>query len=188
MSEPQPRRAAVTGIGVIAPNGASTETFWKSTREGISVLDRVDREGCEDLPLRVAGQVRDFDPSAAIEERFLVQTDRFTHFAMAAADFALDDAQLGRPETDAAPFSVGVVTAAGSGGGEFGQRELQQRGARAVASSARTSPSPGSTPPAPARSPSAAASRAPARSSPPTRPAAWTPSPTRRGRCAVAPT
>ncbi|MDQ0682290.1 minimal PKS chain-length factor (CLF/KS beta) [Streptomyces achromogenes] len=126
MSEPLPRRAAVTGIGVVAPNGASTETFWKSAKEGISVLERITREGCEHLPLRVAGQVRDFDPSAAIEERYLVQTDRFTHFAMAAADLALDDAGLGRPETDAAPYSVGVVTAAGSGGGEFGQRELQQ--------------------------------------------------------------
>jgi len=125
MSEPLPRRAAVTGIGVVAPNGASTETFWKSSKEGINVLERVTREGCEHLPLRVAGQVRDFDPSAAIEERYLVQTDRFTHFAMAAADLALDDAGLGRPETDAAPYSVGVVTAAGSGGGEFGQRELQ---------------------------------------------------------------
>ncbi|MEU1105060.1 MULTISPECIES: ketosynthase chain-length factor [Streptomyces] len=126
MSEPRIRRAAVTGIGVVAPNGASTETFWKSTTEGISALERITREGCEHLPLRVAGLVRDFDPSAAIEERFLVQTDRFTHFAMAAADLALDDAQLHRPETDEAPFSVGVVTAAGSGGGEFGQRELQQ--------------------------------------------------------------
>jgi minimal PKS chain-length factor (CLF/KS beta) len=126
MSEPHPRRAAVTGIGVVAPNGASTETFWKSTREGISVLDRITREGCEQMPLRVAGEVRTFDPSAAVEERYLVQTDRFTHFAMAAADLALEDAGLGRPDTDGSPFSVGVVTAAGSGGGEFGQRELQQ--------------------------------------------------------------
>ncbi|MFF4256778.1 ketosynthase chain-length factor [Streptomyces sp. NPDC001663] len=126
MSEPQARRAAVTGIGVVAPNGASTDTFWKATKEGICVLDRITREGCEHLPLRVAGEVRDFDPAAAIEERFLVQTDRFTHFAMAAADLALDDARLGRPATDEAPFEVGVVTAAGSGGGEFGQRELQQ--------------------------------------------------------------
>lgn len=55
-----------------------------------------------------------------------MQTDRFTHFAMASADQALDDAGLDRPDTDEAPFSVGVVTAAGSGGGEFGQRELQQ--------------------------------------------------------------
>jgi minimal PKS chain-length factor (CLF/KS beta) len=126
MSEPSSRRAAVTGMGVIAPNGVGTETFWKATREGIAVLDRVTREGCEDLPLRVAGEVRDFDPSAAVEERFLVQTDRFTHFAMAAADLALEDARLSRTLTDDDPFSVGVVTAAGSGGGEFGQRELQQ--------------------------------------------------------------
>ncbi|MCI3242737.1 MULTISPECIES: ketosynthase chain-length factor [Streptomyces] len=126
MSEPRSRRAAITGMGVIAPNGAGTDTFWKATREGIGVLDRVTREGCEHLPLRVAGEVRDFDPSAAVEARFLVQTDRFTHFAMAAADLALEDARLGRTVTDAAPFSVGVVTAAGSGGGEFGQRELQQ--------------------------------------------------------------
>ncbi|WP_055490537.1 ketosynthase chain-length factor [Streptomyces sp. TP-A0356] len=126
MRAPHPRRAAVTGIGVVAPNGTNSETFWKSTREGLSVLDRVTREGCENLPLRVAGEVRAFDPSSLIEERYLVQTDRFTHFAMAAADFALEDARLGPADADAAPFSLGVVTAAGSGGGEFGQRELQR--------------------------------------------------------------
>ncbi|MGW3494646.1 ketosynthase chain-length factor [Streptomyces sp. NPDC001020] len=126
MNAPHVRRAAVTGIGVVAPNGTSTDAFWKSTQEGMSVLDRVTREGCEHLPLRVAGEVRSFDPSAAVEERYLVQTDRFTHFAMAAADLALADARLGQADTDAAPFSLGVVTAAGSGGGEFGQRELQR--------------------------------------------------------------
>ncbi|ARF58623.1 ketosynthase chain-length factor [Streptomyces gilvosporeus] len=119
------RRAVVTGIGVIAPNGVSTEVFWKATREGMSVLDLVTREGCEQLPLKVAGEVRDFDPAALIEERYLVQTDRFTHFAMAAANLALDDARLGRADYNDSPFAVGVVTAAGSGGGEFGQRELQ---------------------------------------------------------------
>ncbi|GAA3780110.1 ketosynthase chain-length factor [Streptomyces chiangmaiensis] len=135
MSALHPRRAAVTGIGVVAPNGTNTDTFWKSTREGMSVLDRITREGCEHLPLRVAGQVRAFEPSAAIEERFLVQTDRFTHYAMAAADLALEEARIGRDIVTDAPFSLGVVTAAGSGGGEFGQRELQQlwgRGSRFV--------------------------------------------------------
>ncbi|MFB7338009.1 ketosynthase chain-length factor [Streptomyces adustus] len=126
MTSQRTRRAAVTGIGVVAPNGLSTETFWKSTQEGVSVLDRVTREGCEHLPLRIAGEVRGFDPSELVEERFLVQTDRFTHFAMAAADQALADARLGRADTDRDPFAVGVVTAAGSGGGEFGQRELQR--------------------------------------------------------------
>ncbi|MFD7435623.1 ketosynthase chain-length factor [Streptomyces sp. NPDC059861] len=126
MSEPHDRRAAVTGIGVVAPNGTTIDTFWKATKEGLNVLDRVTREGCEHLPLKVAGEVRGFDPAATIEERFLVQTDRFTHFAMAAADFALEDARLGQADTSEEPYSIGVVTAAGSGGGEFGQRELQQ--------------------------------------------------------------
>ncbi|MFF0360165.1 ketosynthase chain-length factor [Streptomyces fungicidicus] len=124
MNNRRPRRAAVTGIGVIAPNGMRTDAYWKSVSEGISVLDSVTREGCEQLPLRVAGEVRAFDPAALIEDRFLVQTDRFSHFAMAGAALALDDAGLGGEPTE--PFSIGVVTAAGSGGGEFGQRELQK--------------------------------------------------------------
>ncbi|MFJ3922012.1 beta-ketoacyl synthase N-terminal-like domain-containing protein [Streptomyces sp. NPDC090022] len=121
-----PRRAVITGIGVVAPNGTGAEAFWKATQSGLSVLDHVTREGCEDLPLRVAGEVRGFDAGAVIEERYVVQTDRFSHFALAAADLALDHARFGRSEWEADPFSVGVVTAAGSGGGEFGQRELQR--------------------------------------------------------------
>lgn len=124
MSNRRPGRAAVTGIGVVAPNGLRTDAYWKSVREGLGVLDLISREGCDHLPLRVAGEVRSFDAAALIEDRFLVQTDRFSHFAMAAAALALDDAGLGGEPAE--PFSVGVVTAAGSGGGEFGQRELQK--------------------------------------------------------------
>lgn len=123
-SRQQGRRAVVTGLGVVAPNGVGADAFWKATRQGVSVLDRISREGCADLPLRIAGQVRDFDPRSAIDSRYLVQTDRFTHYAMAAADLAVADAGF-VPDPDR-PFGVGVVTAAGSGGGEFGQRELQQ--------------------------------------------------------------
>ncbi|GGW56699.1 ketosynthase chain-length factor [Streptomyces xantholiticus] len=120
------RPPVVTGIGVVAPNGVGAETFWKSTVEGISALDRVTREGCGHLPLRVAGEVRGFDPESTVEQRFLVQTDRFSHFAMAAADLALADADISGGAYDGTPYAVGVVTAAGSGGGEFGQRELQR--------------------------------------------------------------
>ncbi|MFI7409338.1 ketosynthase chain-length factor [Streptomyces sp. NPDC049627] len=126
-SDIRTRRTAVTGIGVVAPNGLHTDTYWKSVKEGASVLDRITREGCDHLPLRVAGEVRGFDPAALIEETFLVQTDLFTHFALAAADAALQDAGLTKAAAVAdSPYSVGVVTAAGSGGGEFGQRELQK--------------------------------------------------------------
>ncbi|MFE6498424.1 beta-ketoacyl synthase N-terminal-like domain-containing protein [Kitasatospora sp. NPDC057738] len=123
-SRQQGRRAVVTGLGVVAPNGVGADAFWKATRQGVSVLDRISREGCTGLPLRIAGQVNGFDPQSAIDNRFLVQTDRFTHYAMAAADLAVADAGF-RPDPEQ-PFAIGVVTAAGSGGGEFGQRELQQ--------------------------------------------------------------
>ncbi|MEV4918183.1 beta-ketoacyl synthase N-terminal-like domain-containing protein [Streptomyces tirandamycinicus] len=126
MSPRQDRRPVVTGIGVVAPNGVGTDAFWKSTREGISVLDHITREGCDHMPVRVAGEVRGFDPESLVEERYLVQTDRFTHFAMAAADMALADARITAGDYSESPFAVGVVTAAGSGGGEFGQRELQR--------------------------------------------------------------
>ncbi|WP_405020614.1 ketosynthase chain-length factor [Kitasatospora sp. NBC_00070] len=118
------RRTVVTGIGVVAPNGIGADDFWKATREGTSVLGPVTREGCAHLPLRIAGEVRGFDAEQAVEGRYLVQTDRFTHYAMAAADLALADARFDAGAGP--PFGVGVVTAAGSGGGEFGQRELQQ--------------------------------------------------------------
>ncbi|MFD8702387.1 beta-ketoacyl synthase N-terminal-like domain-containing protein [Kitasatospora sp. NPDC059648] len=123
-SRQQGRRAVVTGLGVVAPNGVGADAFWKATRQGVSVLDRISREGCTDIPLKVAGEVRQFDPQSVIDSRFLVQTDRFTHYAMAAADLAVADAGF-QPDPEQ-PYAVGVVTAAGSGGGEFGQRELQQ--------------------------------------------------------------
>ncbi|MEY9892696.1 minimal PKS chain-length factor (CLF/KS beta) [Catenulispora sp. MAP5-51] len=119
------RRAAVTGIGVVAPNGVGTDGFWKATAEGTSVLAPIDRDGCDGYPLRIAGLIKGFDAVQFVEERVLVATDRFTHYALAAAGLALADS--GVPvDADADPFGVGVVTAAGSGGGEFGQRELQQ--------------------------------------------------------------
>ncbi|MFF5448640.1 ketosynthase chain-length factor [Streptomyces sp. NPDC012888] len=126
MSPAPERTAVITGIGVVAPNGVGSTAFWKATQAGQSVLDRITRKGCEHLPLRIAGEVRDFDPHGLIEERYLVQTDRFTHFSLAAADMALEQGLLGRADYEDDSFSVGVITAAGSGGGEFGQRELQQ--------------------------------------------------------------
>jgi len=118
------RQAVVTGLGVVAPNGVGADSFWKAIQEGATVLGPVTREGCTDLPLHIVGEVSGFDPAGLIESRYLVQTDRFTHFAMSAADLALADARLDIDQQ--APFATGVVTAAGSGGGEFGQGELQR--------------------------------------------------------------
>lgn len=125
---PGARAAVVTGVGVVAPSGIGAETHWKAVREGIGALEAITRDGCTDLPLRVAGEVRGFDADAVVDGRYRVQTDRFTHFAMYAAELALADAALDPAHLP--EYAAGVVTAAGSGGGGFGQRELENLWAR----------------------------------------------------------
>lgn len=130
--------AVVTGIGVVAPTGTGADAFWKATVDGTRALDVIGAPGCEDLPLRVAGEVRGFDAAEYVPGRVLIQTDRFTHLALAAADLAIADARLPHTEADSGAehaFDRGVVMAACLGGVEFGQREIGQlwsRGPRTV--------------------------------------------------------
>ncbi len=124
MSTEQPQRAVVTGIGVIAPNGLSADTYWKSVQEGIGVLDRITREGCEHLPSRSRARS---GPSTPRPSSRTASSSRPTGSATTP---------WRRPRSPSTtPVSAGtlprtpspsVVTAAGSGGGEFGQRELQK--------------------------------------------------------------
>lgn len=52
---------AVTGIGVIAPNGLGTDEFWTATQKGISGIDRISRYDPSAYPTRLAGEVKDFE-------------------------------------------------------------------------------------------------------------------------------
>ncbi|WP_405682981.1 beta-ketoacyl synthase N-terminal-like domain-containing protein [Streptomyces sp. NBC_00057] len=118
------RRTVITGMGVIAPSGVGVDAFWRSALEGRGSLGRLSRYPSDGYPLTVAGEVLDYDPAGSIDSRITVQTDRFTQFALAAADLALEDAEL-RPD-DLPPYSFGAVTASAAGGVEFGQREIER--------------------------------------------------------------
>ena len=72
---------------------------------------------------QLAGEVTDFDVDDYIERRLQVQTDHWTHMALAATQMAFDDASFEPFEHD--PYSMSVITASSSGGNEFGQREIQ---------------------------------------------------------------
>ena len=115
--------AVVTGLGVIAPNGLGTEEYWAGALAGRSGLGKVTRFDATGYPSRVAGEIDDFAAEDHIPSRLLPQTDRMTRFALAAADWALQDAGVG--VGDLPEYETGVVTAASGGGVEFGQRELQ---------------------------------------------------------------
>lgn len=117
-------RAVVTGVGVVAPTGANTDLYWKATVEGACAIGPLRRYDSTGYPLVLGGEVRDFSPEQLIEPRIVVQTDRFTQLALAAAELALQDAGL--DPGGLSPFDVGVVTASCAGGVEFGQREIEQ--------------------------------------------------------------
>lgn len=121
------RRAVITGIGVVAPTGLGVAEHWKTTLAGQCRIAPFTRYP-DTSPIRLAGQVEDFDPAEHISNKFLVQTDRWTWFALAAADHALGDSGLDLAALD--PFDVSVVTASASGGNEFGQREIEALWAR----------------------------------------------------------
>lgn len=117
------RRAVITGIGVVASNGIGTEQYWAATRAGKSGIKRISRFDPAKYDTQLAGEVVDFTPTDYIEQRLIVQTDRWTWMDLAATKMALDDA--GIVPAQEAPYAMSVVTASGSGGNEFGQREIQ---------------------------------------------------------------
>ncbi|MEU6083879.1 ketosynthase chain-length factor [Streptomyces sp. NPDC047108] len=114
---------AVTGIGVTAPNGLGTDAYWRATREGVSGIGPVTRFDAEQYPARLAGEVPDFEATDHLPSRLIPQTDHMTRLALAAADWALADA--GVTPSELADYEAGVITAASSGGFEFGQNELE---------------------------------------------------------------
>jgi 3-oxoacyl-(acyl-carrier-protein) synthase len=116
------RRAVVTGIGVVAPTGIGAAEHWKTSLAGECRITEFTRYP-DTSPIKVAGQVKNFDEVEHISNRLLVQTDRWTWFALAATDLALADSGLEIDRMD--PYSVSVLTASSSGGNEFGQREIE---------------------------------------------------------------
>nr|WP_026341945.1 ketosynthase chain-length factor [Actinomadura atramentaria] len=115
-------RAAITGVGVTAPNGLGTEAFWKATLAGESGIDRITRFVPDGYPARLAGEVPGFVAADHLPSRLIPQTDHMTRLALVAAAWALEDAGLDPAELP--EYEMGVVTASSSGGFEFGQGEL----------------------------------------------------------------
>jgi 3-oxoacyl-[acyl-carrier-protein] synthase II len=108
------QRVVVTGLGAVSPLGCGVEDNWRALlagRSGIAPITAFDPTG---LPVRIAGEVTDFDPATYLERRDIKKVDRFAQLAIAAAQMAVDDARLVvTPET--AP-RIGVVVGVGMGG------------------------------------------------------------------------
>jgi len=103
-------RVVVTGLGPVTPVGTGVEEFWTGLTTGRNGIGPIERFDASDLPVRLAGDVRDFDPSLWMDAKEIRRTDRFVHYAIAAAKLAWQDA--GTPEIPseraAVVFSTGI--------------------------------------------------------------------------------
>ncbi|MGV9293043.1 ketosynthase chain-length factor [Amycolatopsis sp. NPDC003676] len=113
---------AVTGLGVVAPNGVGVEEYWAATLAGRSAIGRITRFDPAGYGAELAGEVN-LDAKKLLPGRLLPQTDHMTRLALIAAAEAFADA--GVDPAALPPYAAGVVTAASGGGFEFGQRELE---------------------------------------------------------------
>ncbi|MEV4922007.1 ketosynthase chain-length factor [Streptomyces roseoverticillatus] len=113
----------ITGLGVIAPNGMTTEAYWSAVLRGESGIDRITLFDPSGYPTRLAGEVKGFVAKDLLPGRLLPQTDRMTRLALVAAEAAIADS--GADPRQLPPYAAGVVTAASGGGIEFGQREME---------------------------------------------------------------
>ena len=119
------RRVVVTGIGLVSSLGIGTEQNWKALvagKSGIGPITKFDlNEFNGEFSTRIAGEVKGFDPLAFVEKKDVKKMDVFIQYAIAASQFAMDDASLSiTPEL--AP-NAGVFIASGIGGFTTIERE-----------------------------------------------------------------
>ena len=107
------KRVAVTGLGVISPVGNDVPTFWNALCSGTCGIGPITKFDATDYPVKLAAEVRDFDPRQYMEKLDIMHSDVYTHFAMAAACQAVADSGIaGTLDAE----RVGVYIGSGIGG------------------------------------------------------------------------
>ena len=115
------RRVVATGIGLVSSLGIGTEVNWAGLVAGRSGIDTITKFDASQFATRIAGEVRGFDPLQFIEKKDVKKMDAFIQYAIAASQFAMDDASL-KVTPEIAP-GVGVSIGSGIGGFSTIERE-----------------------------------------------------------------
>ena len=122
------RRVVVTGTGVITPVGNDSQTYWENLVGGVCGIDFITSFPTEELPVKVAGQIKEFTPADyEIETPFARKQDKFTLYAVAAAWQAVRESGLDSKENgNIDPFRFGVYVGSGIGGFTTQVRETEK--------------------------------------------------------------
>lgn len=108
------RRVVVTGLGAVSPFGVGVDKFWNSVVEGKSGIARTTMIDLEKHTVKISGEVKGFNPEDYMDAKEAKKMDRFTQFALVAAEEAVKDAKLDTVEID--PYRIGVIVSSAAGG------------------------------------------------------------------------
>ena len=107
-------RVVLTGVGGISPIGSGKDVFWEALLAGKNGIGRITRFDPADCASQIAGEVKDFDPTAFIDRKEAKRMDRYTQFAVAASKMAVEDAGLDLAAEDR--DRIGTYIGSGVGG------------------------------------------------------------------------
>ncbi|MBE9500895.1 MAG: beta-ketoacyl-ACP synthase II [Dehalococcoidia bacterium] len=108
------KKVVVTGLGTVNPLGLDVASTWRSLTAGSSGVDFITLCDAEDLPVKIAGEVKGFDPAQYVDRKTARRMDRFTQFAVAASLEAVERASLRLDSSNR--DDVGVLIGSGMGG------------------------------------------------------------------------
>ncbi|OQY32195.1 MAG: beta-ketoacyl-[acyl-carrier-protein] synthase II [Spirochaetaceae bacterium 4572_59] len=125
------RRVVVTGLGTVSPVGNDIKEFWEGLKAGKNGIGPISKFDTTDFPAKIAGEIKNFDPSIRMEKKEARKMADFTKYAVYAAIEAFEDAKLEEGNFD--PYRTGVVLGNGIGGFEVIEEGLSRLTARGPA-------------------------------------------------------
>ncbi|RCX14813.1 3-oxoacyl-[acyl-carrier-protein] synthase II [Anaerobacterium chartisolvens] len=108
------KRVVITGMGAVTAFGVGAGLLWQSVKAGKSGISSIERIDVSDLPTKVGAEIKEFEPGEFIDRKELKRMDRFSQYAMAAAQMAVNEAGAGFEEIDGK--RLGVIIGTGIGG------------------------------------------------------------------------
>lgn len=108
------RRVVITGVGAITPIGNNVDSFWEGIKCGKNGIDEIFSFNTENMKVKMAAEVKSFDPSKFIDKKEVKRMDRYTQFALIAAEESIKDSKLDFNTLN--KERVGIMFGSGIGG------------------------------------------------------------------------
>ncbi len=118
------RRVVITGIGILTSLGKTKEENFKNFLEGKNGISYIERFNASSFPVRIAAEIKNFDPSERLDKKEIKRNDRYTIYALWATDEAINDSKLSEKNIYD-PYRIGVIISSGIGGIETLENEKE---------------------------------------------------------------